>query len=208
MKSKSNKIFFIAGIVGPLFYFFILTILGHLWSGYNPTLQSMSEIGSVGSPYKDVMNYLGFSLLGVFMTLFSIGLLREFGKGILQYLAFFMVLIAGLFMFMVGFFPCDVACIDITQTGKIHSLTSTVPAITLPLVAMLVTTVLTKKWGKRWGYFSFWLGVLAMSSGPIMFIPTIAPYLGLVQRMGMGISLLWMAVISIKTIISTPPEFK
>lgn len=198
MNQKSNKIFFLAGLVGPIFYFFLLTILGYLWNGYNPMLQSMSEIGSVGSPYKDLMNYLGFSSLGILITLFSIGLLREFGKGILKYMVFFMILIAGIFMFMVGFFPCDVGCIDITQTGKIHSITSTVPAIALPLAAMLLASVLTNKWGKKWGYFSFWLGILSMLSGPIMFIPTASPYLGLIQRVGMGLSLLWIFGISLK----------
>ena len=54
-----------AGIVGPVFYLLLLTILGLLWTGYDPIVQSMSEIGGVMSPYKNIMNYLGFSLLGI-----------------------------------------------------------------------------------------------------------------------------------------------
>lgn len=110
--------YFVVGVVGPIFYFMLLIILGFMWSGYNPILQSMSEIGSVVSPYKDTMNYLGFSLLGVSIALFGVGLLKMFGKGALQYLAFLLVLTAGVFMFAVGFFPCDAGCIDVTQTGK------------------------------------------------------------------------------------------
>lgn len=197
---KSSKTLFIAGIVGPVFYFLLLIILGLLWDGYNPIFQSMSEIGSVVSPYKDIMNYLGFSLLGILITLFSVGVLREFGRGILEYLAFFLILIAGIFMFAVGFFPCDAGCIDVTQTGRWHSITSTVPSIALPLAAMLLATVFAKRWGKKWGHISFWLGVLSMASGPVMFIPASAPYLGLVQRIGIGLSLLWMVLISIKTL--------
>lgn len=160
----------------------------------------MSEIGSVVSPYKDLMNYLGFSLLGIFIMLFGIGVFREFGKGVLQYLALFLILAAGIFMFAVGFFPCDAGCIDVTQTGRWHSITSTVPSITLPLAAMLLATVFTKRWGKRWGYISFWLGAFSMVSGPIMFIPAIAPYLGIVQRIGIGLSLLWTVLVSAKSI--------
>ena len=198
MNSKLNKILLLSGIVGPVFYFFLLTTLGYLWGGYNPTIQSMSEIGSVVSPYKDLMNYLGFSLLGIFMMLFSIGLLRELGKGILQSLSFLSLLLAGIFMFAVGFFPCDAGCIDVTQTGRLHSLTSTVPSIALPLAAMLMATVIAKRWGNKWGHLSFWLGLLSMLSGPVMFIPSVAPYLGLMQRVGIGLSLLWMFFISIK----------
>lgn len=199
MISKSNKIFFIAGAVGPIFYFLLLTILGFMWSGYNPMLQSMSEIGSVVSPYKNLMNYLGFSLLGICMALFGIGMLREFGKGILQYLVFFFTFIAGVFMFVVGFFPCDAGCIDVTQIGKWHSIISMVPSIALPLAAMLMSTVFAKKWGKKWGHISFWLGASSMASGPIMLLSASAPYLGLIQRGGIGLSLLWMIVVSIKT---------
>lgn len=200
MVKKKFTIFFTIGIIGPIFYFLLLTILGLLWNNYNPILQSMSEIGSVVSPYKDIMNYLGFSLLGVSISLFGVGLLKKFGRGVVQYLTFFSVLIAGIFMFAVGFFPCDAGCVDVTKTGEMHSLTSTVPSITLPLAAMLLATTITKKWGKGWGYISFWLGILSMASGPIMFIPQAAPYFGIVQRVGIGLSLLWMVVISIKTL--------
>lgn len=202
MDRKKPQVYFIVGIIGPIFYFFLLTTLGLMWRGYNPTLQSMSEIGSVVSPYKNIMNYLGFSLLGISISLFGAGLLKEFGRGILQNLTFFFVLIAGIFMFAVGFFPCDAGCVDVTKTGEIHSLTSTVPSIALPLAAMIMATVISKKWDKGWGYISFWFGVLSMASGPIMFVPQIEPYIGIVQRVGIGLSLLWMVLISIKAIIS------
>ena len=121
--NSMNNILFLAGIIGPVFYFLILSVLGYLWAGHNPVFQSMSEIGSVVSPYKDIMNYFGFSLLGIFMVLFGFGSLNEFGKGTLQYLVFSLILIAGISMFIVGFFPCDAGCIDVTQTGKWHSIT-------------------------------------------------------------------------------------
>jgi len=158
----------------------------------------MSEIGGVMSPYKNVMNYLGFSLLGIFIVLFGIGLRREFGGGILENISFFLLLVAGTSMFAVGFYPCDAGCIDVTQTGKMHSILSTPPSIALPLAAMAMATVFTRRWGNRWGYISFWLGVLSMASGPVMFLPFIAPYLGLVQRIGIGLSLAWMFVVSLK----------
>ncbi len=206
---KNNRILFAAGIFGPIFYFLLLTILGLFWSGYNPAFQSMSEIGSVVSPYKDLMNYLGFSLLGVFISIFSIGILKEFGKGLLQYLAFSLILTAGVFMFAVGFFPCDAGCIDVTQTGTLHSFTSTVPSITLPLAAMFMATVFVKRLGKRWGHISFWLGVSSISSGPIMFIPAFAHYLGLVQRIGIGFSLIWMILVSGKMLsLSSTKNFQ
>lgn len=200
MIKYANKIYFLVGIVGPVFYFLLLTVLGLLWSGYDPILQSMSEIGSVVSPYQNLMNYLGFSLLGIVIVIFGLGVFAEFGRGILQSLAFCLILIAGIFMFAVGFFPCDAGCIDVTQTGKMHSFTSTVPSIVLPLAAMMLATVFARHWGKRWGYISFWLGVFSMAVGPVMFLSTSAAYLGLIQRIGIGLSLIWIFMVSLKIV--------
>ena len=68
-KYKILRILIFAGVVGPVFYFSLLIILGVMWEGYDPIVQSMSEIGGVMSPYKNIMNYLGFSLLGIFIVL-------------------------------------------------------------------------------------------------------------------------------------------
>jgi len=99
-------------------------------------------------------------------------------------------------MFLVGFFPCDSMCIDVSVTGKLHSITSTIPAILIPLAAMITAYPITKKWGKKWGYLSFYFGVLSMASGPIMFIEYLDSFSGLIQRMGIGFSLLWIMMFS------------
>jgi hypothetical protein len=138
------------------------------------------------------------------MTLFGVALFHEVGRGALPWLGFALVLIAGAFMFAVGFFPCDPGCIDVTQTGRLHSLTSTVPAIALPLAAIVMATPITRRWGALWGWLSFGLGMLSMASGPIMFLPAAASMLGLVQRLGIGLSLLWMVVISVQALRATP----
>jgi len=53
-------------------------------------------------------------------------------------------------------------------------------------------------WGKKWGYASFFLGVLSMASGPLMFIELLSNYSGLIQRLGIGFSLFWILLISLK----------
>ena len=49
MDSKYHRIMIIIGIVSPVYYFLLLSILGLLWDGYDPISQSMSEIGAVDS---------------------------------------------------------------------------------------------------------------------------------------------------------------
>ena len=198
MTEKALKFLIIPGIISPLFFFTLLTILGLMWNGYNPISTGMSEIGAIGSPFKDIMNYLGFSLLGIFIVVFSIGFKVYFRKSLILTIVFILLLIGGFFMFLVGFLPCDLQCIDVTLTGELHSLTSMVSAILIPFAAMLSAYPISKKWGKKWGYASFCLGVLSMASGPMMFIEYLNNFTGLIQRLGIGFSLFWIFITSLK----------
>jgi hypothetical membrane protein len=194
----NRKNLILAGIIGPVLFFVVLTVLGSLWEGYNPVTTGMSEIGAVDSTYQDLMNYLGFSLLGVFIVLFGIGFNKYFGRGLQLNIACILILLGGIFMFAVGFFPCDAGCVDVTLTGKLHSATSTVPAILIPFASMITAYPISKKWGYKWGYISFGLGVLALASGPVMLSGFFDRYTGLVQRIGIGFSMLWIFLISIR----------
>ncbi|MHA2326477.1 MAG: DUF998 domain-containing protein, partial [Promethearchaeota archaeon] len=183
---------------GPILFFSILTILGLIWDGYNPILIGMSEIGAVDSPFKDIMNYFGFSLLGIFIVLYSIGFKIYFKKTIQLTFTFILLITGGIFMFLVGFFPCDPQCVDVTITGKLHSFTSTIPALLIPSAAMLSTYPISKIWGGKWGYASFFLGVFSLAFGPLMFMEILTNYTGLLQRLGIGLSLIWIFTVSIK----------
>lgn len=198
MKTSTKKLIFLIGIIGPIFYFVLLTILGLLWEGYDPISTGMSEIGALDSPFRHIMNYLGFSLLGITIVLFSFGLRSYFGKGLLMRIAHILLLLGGGVMFLVGFLPCDSNCIDVTQTGRLHSLTSTITAILIPLGLMTCANPISKKWNKKWGYTSFYMGMLSMAGGPIMFIENMDNYTGLIQRLGLGFSLLWIVLVSFK----------
>lgn len=65
------------GIIGPLFFFAWISILGILYDGYSPISQMMSEIGAVDSPYSSLLQYGGFSELGIAWTSFTYLLLYK-----------------------------------------------------------------------------------------------------------------------------------
>jgi len=56
MAKRTQKLLIVPGIISPILFFTILTILGLIWSGYNPVSTGMSEVGAVDSPFKDIMN--------------------------------------------------------------------------------------------------------------------------------------------------------
>jgi len=198
ISNKTQKILIIAGIIGPIFYFTLLTILGLIWKGYNPILTGMSEIGAVDSPFKDIMNYLGFSLLGICIILFDLAFKTHFKENLQMTIVFIVLLIGGIFMFLVGFLPCDPDCIDVTLTGTLHSITSTIPAVLIPIAAIISAYPFSKLWGLQWGYCTFILGLLSLSSGPFLFFEFLSNFTGLIQRLGIGLSLFWIFITSLK----------
>ncbi|MBI5449325.1 DUF998 domain-containing protein [Candidatus Gottesmanbacteria bacterium] len=200
MKQQYQKLLISSGIIGPIFYVVLMEILGSLWPGYNPIKRHMSELGGVESPFKNIMNVFGFMALGLFILLFSIGFRMQFKKSLVRALVFGNLIIAGSFMIIVGFFPCDAKCIDVTTIGKLHSLTSIPQSIVLPLAAIFSASLFAteKIFGKRWSITSFILGLLSMVAGPLMAVSSLHPFVGIIQRFGIGFSLLWMVVISFK----------
>lgn len=206
MVSKKNSssldtLPYYVGLLSPVFFFLLLWFVSYLWrnSGYDPVTTGMSELGAVNSPYRHWANFAGFSLLGLSIVYFASHFFKNLPnrkKDIQLSIATACILIGGSALFAVGFYPCDHNCVDITLTSKIHSLLSTVAAIFTSTGIILVAHPLYKLLNKKVGYVSFYLGVLSLLAGPSMFIPGADAYSGLVQRLGLGFSLLWMMYVS------------
>jgi hypothetical membrane protein len=187
-----------AGLAGPPAYFVLLTVLGLLWDGYSPVRDTMSELGAAGSPYRTLMNVAGFMGLGVVVLLFGAAYFMATQRSLSSALVVACLAVAGSFMIAVGFFPCDPGCVDVTTTGKLHSLTSVPQAIALPLAAVASSSVFLRddRFGSGWALWSFWTGALALASGPVMSLETAQPVIGLLQRTGIGLSLAWVTAVS------------
>jgi Protein of unknown function (DUF998) len=115
--------------------------------------------------------------------------------------------IAGLGMVVVGFFPCDAGCVDVTATGRLHSLFSMPGAVGLPAAAMVSALVFRRdgRFGTAWQLVSFWLGLAALVSGPLIAAELVTGVNGLVQRAAMWTPLAWMVAVSIKLCLLARP---
>lgn len=197
----------LTGIVGPVFYILLTIVLGLLWEGYNPVRDTQSELGAVDSPYGDLMNIAGFMGLGVTILGFAAGYLLLLRGGIAKTLAVALLTVAGVGMVVVGFFPCDAGCVDVTRTGELHGVWSMPGAIGLPLAAALSASAFRTdgRFGVGWQLVSFWLGLLTLASGPIVAAGLVEGANGLLQRVGMWPPLLWMVAVSWK-LSSLAPE--
>jgi len=190
----------LVAIAGPIYYIGFVTVLGLLWPGYDPVGQTQSELGAVDAPQGLLMNTAGFMALGVIILAFAATFTFTLRASTWKWLASGLLVMAGLGMITVGFFPCDAGCVDVTRTGQLHSTFSMPGAIGLPVAMMLSSQAFRTdgRIGQVWQAVSFWLGFASLVSGPIVAAGLLSDQLGLLQRIGMWIPILWMSAVSLR----------
>lgn len=186
--------------MGPLFYISLVVVLGLLRSGYDPIRQTQSELGAVDSPYGDLMNVAGFSGLGLTILAFAVAYQLLLNRSWVQKLATVLLVLGGLGMVVVGFFPCDAGCVDVTRTSELHSIFSVPGAIGLPAAAILSSLAfrVDGRFSVAWQTVSFWLGPLTLASGPLIAAEVACEVGGALQRAAMWAPLLRLSAVSWK----------
>jgi hypothetical membrane protein len=192
--------------VGPVAYIVLTVVLGLLWEGYDPIRDTQSELGAVNSPYKAAMNIGGFMGLGVCILSYAVAYGLVLRGGWAKVLVLVLVGIAGAGMVVVGFFPCDADCVDVTRTGRLHGTFSAPGAIGLSIAAMASSLVFRSdgRLGRWWQPVSFWVGLLALVSGPVIQAELVPEWNGLLQRAAMWPPILWMSAVSVRLHILAP----
>lgn len=196
----------IVAITGPPAYLALTVVLGLAWPGYDPVRQTQSQLGSVGAPHAAIMNFAGFSLLGVVLLVFAIVYRTSIPAGAGTWFATGLIVVAGLGMGIVGFFPCDPGCIDVTATGRLHAVFSMPGAIGLPLAMMISAGRFRhdRRFDRRWQVASFSLGAVGLMAGPVIALGLLNDVDGLLQRAAMWPPLLWTSAVALR-IHLTPP---
>lgn len=197
MKISFLKFLAFCGIIGPVTYAIVLFTLGFIQPDYNCITQSMSELGAAGAPYALIMNTIGFPLLGILIIAFALGLQR----GINGSLKIGPVLIAlsGLSLVMTGIFPCDPGCVDVTLRGLTHSIFATIAAFSMIFAPLFLLPRLKKD--DRWqGYVTYSIisVIAATLVSAIYGFMAFEQLTGVLQRISMGIMLLWVEVMAIR----------
>jgi hypothetical membrane protein len=197
---KIYKTSSIIGIIFPLYYVILIALLGLMWEGYNPITQLMSELGAVNSPFSPIVQFLGFSAMGIVIFIFSFVLYNNLEKDWPLRIGIILLIIAGISMVFVGFFPCDAGCVDVTETGRMHTLTATIPAITMPTGIFFFTSTMKadKRWESKWWKITLILALTSLLLAPLGMLENIDTIQGFVQRLGITFPLLWMGLVSIK----------
>jgi hypothetical membrane protein len=196
MNSTSQRLLFLSGILGPPIYALFVLIGGLLTPGYSHVTQSMSELGETGGSHAWIMN-TGFLLLGLFLLVFAFALHYGICDG--SRIGPFLMAVTGVCMVMVAGFHCDPGCIDVTLTGKLHSIVATISAIAM-IAAILIISYRLQKDERLKGYseFTVIIGIVAGIISLLLFSAAFEGYAGAIQRISMGIPLIWVEVMAVK----------
>ncbi|MGB9373612.1 MAG: DUF998 domain-containing protein [Jiangellales bacterium] len=197
---RTTMLLAIVAGVGPVLYIVLTVVLGLLWEGYDPIRDTQSELGAVDSPYQWVMNVAGFGGLGLSILAFAACYALVLRGGWPQAVAVVFLGVGGVGMVIVGFFPCDAGCVDVTATGRLHGVFSVPGAIGLPAAAILSAWVFARdgRFSTRWQVLSMLVGIFTLASGPVIQSEVLTGANGLLQRAGMWPALLWMTTVSMR----------
>lgn len=123
MKFNLDKILIASGFIGVLIFFFTVYFLFPLlYPGYDIFNQTISELGAIGSPTKVITNVFGFSLLGIFTMLFSLGLFRSKEVNVFGKTGAFFIFVTGILMYLTGIFT-------LSGSGGLYSVLDTMHAV-------------------------------------------------------------------------------
>jgi hypothetical membrane protein len=102
MKKNIQNLFAIFGIIGPILITILMIILGFFQQDYNHIQDYISELGAIGAPNAIIMNYFGFTFLGLSIILFALSYYTKLNleiKHIIPFIGFILILISGLSFF-------------------------------------------------------------------------------------------------------------
>jgi hypothetical protein len=143
------------------------------------------------------MNLGGFLLLGVLLIIFSRGLYTALHPSPASRAGALLVALAGLTYLGEAAFSCDRGCIPVTFAGSAHLLIGDLAVFVAVLAAFVLAIAMRPdpRWSGYWQY-SLATGILIIALLPLFSV--LSGNTGVVQRLVVGVILLWLSIIALR----------
>jgi hypothetical membrane protein len=188
----------LCGIAAPVLLFCAVLIAGSLHPNYSHVSQAISVLGAQGAPYKIILNFLGLIPSGLLTLLFSLAMLQIIKGNSALYISCAFVALAGLGRLFAGFFPCDPGCIPIISiSGKLHAIFGGIALFAGSIAPLMMAIGLRKQHYRVMYYISLVLGIASILVFMALTSQIMMPYFGLMQRMLLILTYVWMIVVAI-----------
>ena len=191
------SVLLVCGILSSLLYVAMNVFVPMQWEGYSVASQTVSELSAIGAPTRSLWALLG-TIYTALVTLFGLGVWISAGRNRPLRIAGALVLAYG----VIGlFWP------PMHLRGSERSLTDTLHiafAIVTVLLMMLAIGFGAAAFGKRFRRYSVATLVILVACGALTGLdgPRIAanlptPWVGVWERINIGVFLLWVVVVAI-----------
>ena len=196
--ATTRKFLALCGLVGPVIYAFVVAVLGGLYPGYSHLTQAMSELGAAGAPHSLIMNMAGLGLLGAMILAFAAGLHQSIRQHSGTTVGAVLIGASGLSLVMTAIFPCDTGG-ETTTSGMVHGAFAVVGVVCMIVGMLIISLVLAEDshW-QRYAIFTVATALLASALAVLYGFDVIVTWKGALQRISMGVALLWVEVMSFK----------
>ena len=198
MKFNLDKTLIASGFIGPaVFFFTVYFLFQFFYHGYDIGSQTISELGALQSPVKLLTNLFGFSLFGIFIMLFSLGLFRSKEINLGCKTGAFFMLATGILMYLTGIFYNSTAR-GFSSIDKLHIIVSNYqfPVFAIGLVIFAFGIAFNRK--LRWLTAVILVGgLITLWFANIFFFTHELANRGLWQRAAIGLPYILMMIVAI-----------
>jgi len=195
-----RKVLLICGILSSLLYVGTDILAAMLWEGYSYTSQMISELMAIGAPTRPFMIAL-FTVYNALVIAFGVGVWRAAGrKRSLRITAVLLVAYGAVGQVGLLFFPMHLRGAEATLTDTMHIIGTSV----IVLLTLLYIGFGAAARGKLFRLYSIGtilvllvFGALTGLQGPRIAAGLPTPWFGVMERVNIYFSLLWVAVLAI-----------
>jgi sulfite exporter TauE/SafE len=189
----------LCGILSPIIYVITVVVGGFLDPSYSHVGKTVSELVERGAPNRDLLNAM-LVVYNILIVPFGVGLYFGLRKGLTRSLVLIALVLTGLLGTVVTvFFPLDVAGQSVTFTGMMHLVVVglVVPCTFVFMLGFWNSARKDPRWGKL-AIFSIAIFIVTLVSGIATATFVNSDFRGLLERITIGSTLLWIEVTALR----------
>lgn len=198
-----QRLLMAAGIAPPILFTGIAAALGHAREGYSQIRQPLSQLGAVGTPHATLQNG-NFIIQGGLTIAFALGLQGALGIEPLDQRATLILGTVGVGSIGLGLFPSTTSS---SLANGIHLSIAFLTFVTFIISTVVANHAIQKRW--QWRRYARYSRLTAITLLPILLLycwtyigapgsGPFTPYSGAMQKLLIGIWVLWLEITAIR----------